>query len=175
MTWPCPTVPFPPSEGQHLSQCCPSSFVCVARDVRLRWKRLTASLVGKITGFLKGLSSTPATPPASRSETTETSTTAGVIDYYYQLIKLERSRKAKYNDYEIMDEEYPEVSTAIDAFADNATKELDEEGDTIELKSDNPRVQNILDELVDRYRSAGPDVVRKVYYSGIICTQKLTV
>ena len=105
-------------------------------------EKVNTSLVGKITGFLKGLASTPATPPAKRSETTETSNTAGVIDYYYQLIKLERSRKSKYNDYEIMDEEYPEVSTAIDAFADNATKELDEEGDTIELKSDNPRTRH---------------------------------
>lgn len=73
-----------------------------------------------------------------------------MIDYNYQLVELERTRRAKYNDYEITGEEYLEVSTAIDAFADNATKERDAEGDVIELKSKDPRVKNILDELIER-------------------------
>jgi hypothetical protein len=113
-------------------------------------KKVNTSLVARIGGFLKGLSSTPARPLPRREETTETSTTAGVIDYYYQLVKLERTRRAKYNDYEIMDEEYPEISTAIDAFADNATKERDAEGDVIGLKSQDPRVKNILGEMIER-------------------------
>lgn len=75
-------------------------------------EKVNTSLVARIGGFLRGLSSTPAKPLPRREGTTETSTTAGVIGYYYLLVKLERTRRAKYNDYEIMDEEYPEVSTA---------------------------------------------------------------
>jgi hypothetical protein len=90
-----------------------------------------------------------APPPKRREETTETSTETIFESFYYKKVKLERTRRAKYGDYVVMDEEYPEISTALDLYADNATKEKTE-GSSIEVKSRNTRVQNLLDDLMKR-------------------------
>jgi len=51
--------------------------------------------------------------PARREETTESSLDVSVASYYYKQVQLERTRKAKYGDYVLMDEEYPEISTCL--------------------------------------------------------------
>jgi len=108
--------------------------------------KINIPLIDRISAALSKL----ATPPKKREETTETSFESFAASLYYKKIKIERTRKAKYIDYLIMDEEYPEISTALDLYADNATKEKGKTGNAIEVKSKNPRVQNIIDELFDR-------------------------
>jgi hypothetical protein len=87
-----------------------------------------------------------------REDTTETSIDISVVSYYYKKVKLERTRKAKYGDYNVMDEEYPEVSTCLDLYADNATKDRNEDGDVIGIKTENSKVTNIIGELIDRLK-----------------------
>lgn len=106
--------------------------------------KLNIPLIDRITGML----SKPEEKPKKREETSETS--RNVALYYYQMVKLERTRRARYADYRIMDEEYVECSAALDTFADSAAKDRDEEGGPIEITSEDPKTQNILDELVDR-------------------------
>ncbi|MCJ7655505.1 MAG: portal protein, partial [Dehalococcoidia bacterium] len=108
--------------------------------------KINVPLIDRITAALAKFSG----PLRRREDTTETSLEAGIASFYYQMIKLERTRLAKYADYELMDEEYPEISTALDLYADNATKEKGEEGNVIDVVSKNSRVQNIIEELMDR-------------------------
>jgi len=108
--------------------------------------KINIPLIDKISAVF----SKQAPPVKKREETTESSFESLAASYYYKKIKLERTRKAKYADYLIMDEEYPEISTALDLYADNATKEKGESGNPIEFKSKDPKVQNIIDELLKR-------------------------
>ena len=64
-------------------------------------KNLT--LIDRMTGFFSKTAKS-----VRRGETTETGREAGVVSYYYKKIQLERTRIAKYGDYVLMDEEYPE-------------------------------------------------------------------
>jgi hypothetical protein len=100
-------------------------------------KNLT--LINRITGFFGKTAKA-----VRREETTETGSDTGIVSYYYKKIQLERTRLAKYGDYVLMDEEYPEISTALDLYADNATKEKNEAGNVFEIKSNNAKVHNIL-------------------------------
>ena len=104
----------------------------------------TSSLIDKIGSMFKRQAKI-----VKREDTTETSFDTSVASFYYKKIKLERTRKAKYADYVIMDDEYPEISSALDLYADNATKDR-EDGYPIQVKSENTRVQNILDDLIER-------------------------
>ena len=78
---------------------------------------------------ISALFSRSASPIRKREETTETSIGAGIISYYYQKVKLERTGLAKYGDYEIMDDKYPEISTALGLYTDNAIEEKGEGGE----------------------------------------------
>ncbi|MEM3112780.1 MAG: portal protein [Candidatus Anstonellales archaeon] len=111
-------------------------------------EKINLPLIGKISSMISRL----APAPKKREETTETSTYVGVVSYYYQKTKLERTRLAKYGDYEEMDETYPEISSSLDLYADNATKERGQTGEVIEIKTDDPKVRNVLDELITRLR-----------------------
>jgi len=106
--------------------------------------KINIPLIDKITALF-----TKAEPQTPRELTTETSVEVGLISYYFKKMKLERTRKAKYGDYAIMDDEYPEISTALDLYADNATKER-EDGSAFQVKSKESRVQNMLNDLVQR-------------------------
>jgi hypothetical protein len=67
--------------------------------------KINGPLIDRITGmFSKSVPS-----PKRREETTETSLESLVASHYYQKIKLERTRLAKYGDYLIMDEEYSAI------------------------------------------------------------------
>ncbi|MEW6374789.1 MAG: hypothetical protein AB1502_03240 [Thermodesulfobacteriota bacterium] len=113
--------------------------------------KINVPLINKISAlFFKAAPESE--KPRRREDTTEASLDVGVISFYYKKVKLERTRKAKYGDYEVMDDEYPEISTALDLYADNATKDRNEDGDVIEIKTDNSKVKNILNEMIDRTR-----------------------
>jgi hypothetical protein len=71
--------------------------------------KINIPLIDKISAVF----SKQAPPVKRREETTETSFESLAASYYYKKIKLERTRKAKYADYMIMDDEYPEVSTCL--------------------------------------------------------------
>jgi len=68
--------------------------------------KINFPLIKKISSII----SKQAPEQPKREETTETSTYSGVVSYYYQKTKLERTRLAKYGDYEEMDDSYPEVA-----------------------------------------------------------------
>ena len=91
----------------------------------------------------------PITPRQTpREDTTESS--HNVSEYYYRKVLLENTRKAQYGDYRTMDDNYVEIAGALDMYADYATKEGDEEGEVLELKCDDAKVKNIIEELWDR-------------------------
>jgi len=108
--------------------------------------KINFPLIKKISSII----SKQAPEQPKREETTETSTYSGVVSYYYQKTKLERTRLAKYGDYEEMDENYPEISSSLDLYADNATKERGQSGEVIEIKSSDSAAKNCLDELIGR-------------------------
>ena len=56
--------------------------------------KVNVPLIDKISTLF----SKSAPPIRKREETTETSVEAGIISYYYQKVKLERTRLAKYGD-----------------------------------------------------------------------------
>lgn len=62
--------------------------------------------------------------------TTETGKGAGEVSggvlgavgrWYYDQVKTEQTRLARYRDYDLMDAEFPELSSALDIYAGNAT------------------------------------------------------
>ncbi len=106
--------------------------------------KINVPLIDRITGiFTKSQEG----HKIQRDQTSESSLAAA---YYFKQMQLERTRKAKYGDYRVMDDDYVEVSSALDLYADNATKERDEEGSAFEIISEDPKAKNILGEMVDR-------------------------
>src|SRR4030042_911412 len=71
--------------------------------------KINFPLIDKISSIF--LKSVP--PVKKREETTETSLESLVASYYYKKIKLERTKLAKYGDYLIMDDKYPEILTTV--------------------------------------------------------------
>lgn len=111
--------------------------------------KISVPLISKISAIFSK-TAPDSERPKRREDTTESSLDVGVASYYYKKVKLERTRRAKYGDYMLMDEEHPELSTALDLYADNATKEINEDGDIIEVRTDNTKVRNIISDLIDR-------------------------
>lgn len=107
--------------------------------------KVNTQLLKKITNRFSKLDASESYPV---DETTETSRAT----QYYRSIKmaLEQTRRARYTDYRTMDDGYVEVSAALDLYADNAAKGIDEGGVPFEIKSDDGKVQGIIDELMDR-------------------------
>lgn len=108
--------------------------------------KINIPLIDKISSIFNKT----AEKPPRREETTESSLDVGVASYYYKQVQLERTRRAKYGDYVLMDEEYPEISTALDLYADNATKDRNEAGDPFDVKAEETKVQNIINETIER-------------------------
>ena len=126
--------------------------------------KLNIPLIGKITGIFDkaGL---PERKPR-REDTTETSRT--LAWYYYKQLQIERTRLARYGDYRLMDEDYVEICSFLDIYADYATKDLGESGDAFEIFSESKKAQNILDELVKRTKlqEALWDTARNLVHMG---------
>ena len=73
-----------------------------------------------------------------------------VVKAYEDRVRLMRTRRGMYREYDEMDDESPEFSSALDIFADNATRGDSDGSESITIKSDNPRVAEVLNELCDR-------------------------
>lgn len=69
---------------------------------------------------------------------------------YERRVRIFRSRSKMYQEFDEMDNESPEFSSALDIFADNSTRG-DEDGEaSVTIKCDNPKATKILHELRDR-------------------------
>ena len=53
----------------------------------------------------------------------------GAWEWYEEAVKMEQTRRAKYRDFDLMDAEDPVLNSALDVYADNATK-----GDSVMIK-----------------------------------------
>lgn len=105
-------------------------------------------LVTKVTGlWRRGTGVTDGDKP-----TTETSPPSSTFMWYFDQLKLGRERKDRYADFERMDEEYPEIASALDIYADNATSPKDEKGDAFWIESEDEKIKKILEECVRRLK-----------------------
>ncbi len=69
--------------------------------------------------------------------------------WYDSNMQIDNARIAKYKDYDIMDKEDPELSSALDIYADNATKGESETDTVIHIISKDQNIVNILEEVID--------------------------
>jgi len=76
----------------------------------------------------------------------------GAWGYYVRMMKLVRSRRELYATYDEMDEELPEFSSAMNIYADNATRGDSDGSVRLTLKSEDARVQKILTDTRDLLR-----------------------
>jgi len=75
----------------------------------------------------------------------------GIADVYYEKVKIERTRMAAYADYDLMDEEFPELSSALDIYADNAIAgDSDEEEDKFAIECEDDKVKEVLEDTNKR-------------------------
>lgn len=74
----------------------------------------------------------------------------GLYRWYEKEIKLLKSRKGLYAEYDEMDEEMPEFSSALDIYADNATRGKSDGVPSLVIRTDNEEASRILTELRDR-------------------------
>lgn len=84
----------------------------------------------------------------TRKETGEHSltTSQGAYDWYYDQLSLPQTRAAKYRDYEQMDTEDPELSSALDMYADNAVGGDSDVDNIIKIVADDPKAQAVIEE-----------------------------
>lgn len=88
----------------------------------------------------------------AEGSTTETSPPSSTFQWYLSQLKISRKRKDRYADFERMDEEYPEIASALDLYADNATAPQEKSGDTFVIESDNDKVVKILEDCSKRLK-----------------------
>lgn len=90
----------------------------------------------------------------------------GVARYELYLPEVERSRKNRYKEYESMDE-YPEIATAFDIYADDSTQEDIRKRRWV-VKSDDKTIVDEVDELFEQIRLDRClwDIVRNVVKYG---------
>ena len=70
--------------------------------------------------------------------------------WYDEKMQLDPKRISKYKDYDLMDNEDPELASALDIYADNATKGESETDTIITIVSDNQAVVNVLEEVIEK-------------------------
>ncbi len=68
--------------------------------------------------------------------------------WYDEQMNIDPARVAKYKDYDLMDTEDPELSSALDIYADNATKGESETDVVIHIISKQQKVINILEDMI---------------------------
>ena len=96
------------------------------------------------------------TKQQDKDTTTETGAGAGDVpqggyaEYYYKNTKVEKTRHAGYADYELMDDEYPELSSALDIYADNAIAGEEDEKDKFAVKSEDEKIENVIGDINKR-------------------------
>lgn len=114
-------------------------FEGLADRVTQRWKTAHPDTKGKDTAV--------AVDKDDEEGSYATWNQSAVVEAYENRVKLLNSRKAKYRIYDEMDAESSEFSTALDIYADNATRGDSEGNTSITIKSDNPTVVRILEEV----------------------------
>ena len=77
---------------------------------------------------------------------------SGAGAYYYEKMTVERTRMAAYADYELMDSEHPELSSALDIFADNSVAGEESEDQRFAVTSDDEKVKAVLTDINKRTR-----------------------
>ncbi|MCK5615014.1 portal protein [Candidatus Pacearchaeota archaeon] len=77
---------------------------------------------------------------------------SGAGAYYYEKMTVERTRLAAYADYELMDSEHPELSSALDIFADNSVAGEESEAERFAVTSDDEKVKAVLTDINKRTR-----------------------
>jgi hypothetical protein len=70
------------------------------------------------------------------------------FDYYTQNVKGLRSRKGKYLEYDEMDEQSPEFASAMDIYADNATRGASDGSPSLDITCDNPRAKAEIQKII---------------------------
>jgi len=121
-------------------------------------RRLTEQIVDRITATLQkivGYDTPPETDSSTEVRKKSVNDTVGPMiggawEWYQEQVQLEHSRHAKYRDYDLMDAEDPVLNSALDVYADNATKGDSDEDEVIEIVSDDNLVVEILNEVRDR-------------------------
>lgn len=80
----------------------------------------------------------------------DNSTGRGAYDWYMEELAISGKRLEKYREYDRMDTESVEVSSALDIYADNATSGDRDTNETIEVISESEKVIEIITEVKDR-------------------------
>lgn len=92
----------------------------------------------------------------SGNETTETGRQqhdgTGTGDFYYKKMIIERTRIAAYLDYELMDAEHPELSSALDIYADVSVAGEESEEQRFAIDSEDDKVKEVLTDINKRTR-----------------------
>jgi hypothetical protein len=112
------------------------------------------NIVQRVQGALDRLTGKEAGGDDSSQETRGQSSETSAINqdsykWYLDQMKLAKNRKGKYKEYDRMDEEDPELISALDIYADNATKGDSETDTVIELSADSEKVQQILEQTTE--------------------------
>lgn len=69
--------------------------------------------------------------------------------WYVEQMQIEIDRRKRYDIYDEMDRESPELSSALDIYADNATQaDFDGKQDVVRIDSSNEKVKKILDNFI---------------------------
>lgn len=121
-------------------------------------RRLSEQVVDRITTALQRMVGYEQAPPESDSsiEARKVHNDAigpmvqGAWDWYEEAVYSEQSRRAKYRDYDMMDAEDPVLNSALDIYADNATKGDADDDVVVNIVSENEKVIEILTEVKDR-------------------------
>lgn len=71
-----------------------------------------------------------------------------VWSWYNDQVQLDRNRLQRYKDYDAMDDESPEVSSALDIYADNATASDSETNNVVLVNTDNEVAKKVLQDTV---------------------------
>ena len=121
-----------------------------------RRRRLSEEIVDKITGLLQRMVGYEEQPEMDSSIETRQgkdhgmSMNQGSWGWYEEQMKVEKNRRAKYRDYDLMDAEDPVLISALDLYADNATKSETDAETIVEVISDDEKIVEVINEVKKR-------------------------
>lgn len=120
-------------------------------------RRLAEQIVDRITTTLQrmvGYEQPPETDSAIEARKTADEVAGpmvqGAWEWYEEAVKMEQTRRAKYRDFDLMDAEDPVLNSALDVYADNATKGDSGYDKVVEIVSDDELIVEILSDVRDR-------------------------
>lgn len=120
-------------------------------------RRLAEQIVDRITTTLQrmvGYEQPPETDSAIETRKTADEVAGPIVqgawEWYEEAVKMEQTRRAKYRDFDLMDAEDPVLNSALDVYADNATKGDSGDDKVVEIVSDDELIVEILGDVRDR-------------------------